>query len=88
MSKKKESHGMLGGNLADVHMSKDQADVAIQLNDEKRFYQRERFNINRSIGMREDILSDIWSANKKVVDGKWYIELSQVCEIIGGSNGE
>ena len=35
MSKKKESHGMLGGNLADVHMSKDQADVAIQLNDEK-----------------------------------------------------
>tara|TARA_B100001094_G_scaffold289806_1_gene306965 strand:+ start:429 stop:635 length:207 start_codon:yes stop_codon:yes gene_type:complete len=36
--------------------------------------------------IREDILSDIWAANKKVVDGKWYVELSQVAEIIGGSN--
>ena len=38
------------------------------------------------INMRESILSDIWAANKKVVDGKWYVELSQVAEIIGGSN--
>lgn len=37
--------------------------------------------------IREDILSDIWAANKKVVDGKWYVELSQVAEIIGGSDG-
>ena len=36
--------------------------------------------------IRESILSDIWAANKKVVDGKWYVELSQVAEIIGGSN--
>ncbi len=34
--------------------------------------------------MREDILSDVWAANKKVIDGKWYVELSQVAEIIGG----
>jgi len=34
--------------------------------------------------IRENILSDIWSANKKVVDGKWYVELSQVAEIITG----
>jgi len=38
--------------------------------------------------IREDILSDIWAANKKVVEGKWYVELSQVAEIIGGSNGK
>ena len=38
------------------------------------------------INVREEILSDIWAANKKVVDGKWYVELSQVAEIIGGSN--
>ena len=36
--------------------------------------------------IREDILSDIWAANKKVVNGKWYVELSQVAEIIGGKH--
>ncbi len=36
--------------------------------------------------IRENILSDVWAANKKVVDGKWYVELSQVAEIIGGKN--
>ncbi len=36
--------------------------------------------------IREEILSDVWAANKKVVDGKWYVELSQVAEIIGGKN--
>jgi hypothetical protein len=39
-----------------------------------------------SANIREDILSDIWAANKKVVDGKWYVELSQVAEIIGGDH--
>ena len=39
------------------------------------------------INVREEILSDIWAANKKVVNGKWYVELSQVAEIIGGSDG-
>ena len=39
-----------------------------------------------SIDMRESILSDIWAANKKVVNGKWYVELSQVAEIIGGDH--
>ena len=38
------------------------------------------------INVREEILSDIWAANKRVVDGKWYVELSQVAEIIGGDN--
>ena len=37
--------------------------------------------------IREDILSDLWACNKRVIDGKWYIELSQACKIIGGSNG-
>jgi len=32
--------------------------------------------------LREDILSDLWAANKKGVDGKWYIELSQAVKII------
>ena len=36
--------------------------------------------------IRENILSDVWAANKRVVDGKWYVELSQVAEIIGGDN--
>ena len=39
-----------------------------------------------STNIREDILSDIWAANKKVVNGKWYVELSQVAEIIGGND--
>ena len=39
-----------------------------------------------STNIREEILSDVWAANKKVVDGKWYVELSQVAEIIGGSD--
>jgi hypothetical protein len=38
----------------------------------------------KPINVREDILSDVWAANKKVIDGKWYVELSQVAEIIGG----
>ena len=38
------------------------------------------------INMRAAILSDVWAAKKTVVDGKWYVELSQVAEIIGGSN--
>ena len=40
------------------------------------------------INVREEILSDIWAANKTVHNGKWYVELSQVAEIIGGDNGE
>jgi len=36
--------------------------------------------------IRQDIISDLWACNKKVVDGKWYIELSQAVEVIGGSN--
>ena len=36
------------------------------------------------INVRQEILSDVWAANKRVVDGKWYVELSQVAEIIGG----
>ena len=38
------------------------------------------------INVRQEILSDVWAANKRVVDGKWYVELSQVAEIIGGSD--
>ncbi len=32
--------------------------------------------------IRSDILDEIWSAKKKLVDGKWYIELSEVCDIL------
>ena len=39
-----------------------------------------------STNIREEILSEVWAANKRVVDGKWYVELSQVAEIIGGKN--
>ena len=39
-----------------------------------------------STNIREEILSEVWAANKKVVNGKWYVELSQVAEIIGGDN--
>jgi hypothetical protein len=32
---------------------------------------------------RETILSEVWAAKKKLIDGKWYVELSEVAEIIG-----
>jgi hypothetical protein len=32
---------------------------------------------------REEILSEVWGAKKKLIDGKWYVELSEVAEIIG-----
>jgi len=32
--------------------------------------------------IRQDIISDLWACRKKVVDGKWYIELSQAVKII------
>jgi len=32
---------------------------------------------------REEILSEVWAADKKLIDGKWYVELSEVAEIIG-----
>ena len=32
---------------------------------------------------REEILSEVWGAEKKLIDGKWYVELSEVAEIIG-----
>ncbi len=34
---------------------------------------------------REEILSEIWAANKKLIDGKWYVELSEVAEILGSN---
>ena len=32
---------------------------------------------------REEVLSEIWGAKKKLIDGKWYVELSEVAEIVG-----
>ena len=32
---------------------------------------------------REEILSEVLGAKKKLIDGKWYVELSEVAEIIG-----
>jgi hypothetical protein len=32
---------------------------------------------------REEILDEVWAAKKKLIDGKWYVELSEVAEIIG-----
>jgi len=32
---------------------------------------------------RETILSEVWSAKKTLIDGKWYVELSEVAKIIG-----
>ena len=34
---------------------------------------------------REEILSEIWAANKKLIDGKWYVCLSEVAEILGSN---
>jgi hypothetical protein len=39
---------------------------------------------DEDINVREDVLSDIWAANKTLHKGKWYVELSKVAEIIGG----
>ncbi len=35
---------------------------------------------------REEVLSEIWGAKKKLIDGKWYVELSEVAEIVGGES--
>ena len=32
---------------------------------------------------RSEILDEIWAANKHTIDGKWYVSLSDVCEILG-----
>tara|TARA_R110001583_G_scaffold25807_11_gene93418 strand:- start:1656 stop:1916 length:261 start_codon:yes stop_codon:yes gene_type:complete len=32
---------------------------------------------------RSEILDEIWAAKKYTVDGKWYVCLSDVCEILG-----
>ena len=32
---------------------------------------------------REEILSEIWAVDKKLIDGKWYVCLSDVAEVIG-----
>jgi len=34
---------------------------------------------------REAILDELWSAEKKIVNGKWYISLPEACKIIGES---
>ena len=34
---------------------------------------------------REEILSEIWAADKKLIDCKWYVCLSDVCEILGSN---
>jgi|TARA_A100001201_G_scaffold853_3_gene2254 hypothetical protein len=38
--------------------------------------------------IRSEILDEIWAANKKVVDGKWYVSLTDVCEILGEDANE
>ena len=34
---------------------------------------------------REEVLSEIWAADKRVIDGKWYVCLSDVAEIVTGN---
>lgn len=29
-----------------------------------------------------DYLGEMWNCNRKIIDGKWYVEFSQVVEII------
>jgi len=42
--------------------------------------------IDEKVDIRKDILNDIWAAHKVVHNGKWYVELSEVCKIIGEDN--
>ena len=37
---------------------------------------------DRPCTVREEVLSEIWAANKKLIDGKWYVCLSDVAEIV------
>jgi GH43 family beta-xylosidase len=32
---------------------------------------------------RSEILDEIWAAKKHTIDGKWYVLLSDVCDILG-----
>jgi len=36
------------------------------------------------VDLRKEIADDIWAADKKLVDGKWYISISDVIKIIQG----
>jgi GH43 family beta-xylosidase len=32
---------------------------------------------------RSELLDEIWAANKHIVNGEWYVRLSDVCDILG-----
>ena len=52
-------------------------------------YGNERVEVkgkDNKVDIRESILSDIWAANKTVHNGKWYVELSEICNIIGADH--
>ena len=34
---------------------------------------------------REEVLSEIWAADKRLIDGHWYVKLSDVAEIVGSN---
>jgi len=36
------------------------------------------------IDLRKEIADDLWAANKKLVDGKWYVPISDVLKIVNG----
>tara|TARA_R110000851_G_scaffold38758_2_gene99202 strand:+ start:488 stop:745 length:258 start_codon:yes stop_codon:yes gene_type:complete len=76
MSKKKESHGKLGGNLEDVHMNKDAAEVV-----EHHYNQ---IDMQRKI--RREQLDELWSSSKVNHEGHWYIKLNDVINIISDYN--
>ena len=48
------------------------------------FPTREKITTSAQSAMtRSEILDEIWAAKKYTVDGKWYVCLSEVCEILG-----
>ena len=52
--------------------------------DNYNFPTREKITTSAQHAMtRSEILDEIWAAKKYTVDGKWYVCLSEVCEILG-----
>ena len=37
---------------------------------------------------RSEILDEIWAADKTVINGDWYVKLSDVCAILGEADAD
>jgi len=62
----------------------DTGEIRSRDQQEYNFPTREKITTSaQSAISRSEILDEIWAADKHMMDGKWYVCLSDVCEILG-----